>query len=92
MAGNVWEWTRSLFGRNWAKPDFGYPYRVDDARREDASANGDVLRVVRGGSWISHADYARSAYRNRFPPDNRDDNLGFRVVLRSSPASRAAGA
>ena len=92
LAGNVWEWTRSLWGKDWAKPDFGYPYRVDDARREDASAKDDVLRVVRGGSWLDHADGARCAVRYGLTPGRRLDFLGFRVVLRSSPVSRAAGA
>ena len=40
--------------------------------------------VVRGGSWNNHRDNARCANRNRNHPDNRNDNLGFRVVLRSS--------
>ncbi|HMW56563.1 MAG TPA: SUMF1/EgtB/PvdO family nonheme iron enzyme [Accumulibacter sp.] len=40
--------------------------------------------VVRGGSWNNHRDNARCAYRNRNHPGNRNDNLGFRVVLRSS--------
>jgi formylglycine-generating enzyme required for sulfatase activity len=25
MAGNVWEWTESLWGEDYEKPDFGYP-------------------------------------------------------------------
>ncbi len=40
--------------------------------------------VVRGGSWNNHRDNARCAYRNRNHPGNRNDKLGFRVVLRSS--------
>jgi hypothetical protein len=40
--------------------------------------------VVRGGSWNNHQDNARCAYRNRNQPDNRNNNLGFRVVLRAS--------
>ena len=91
LAGNVWEWTRSLFGRNWTKPDFSYPYRVGDAGREDAGAKDDVHRVVRGGSWIDLADGARCAYRGGSPPGGRSGDLGFRVVLRSSPVSRATG-
>ncbi len=41
-------------------------------------------KVVRGGSWNNHRDNARCAYRNRNQPDNRNNNLGFRVVLRSA--------
>ncbi|WP_366761191.1 SUMF1/EgtB/PvdO family nonheme iron enzyme [uncultured Thiodictyon sp.] len=40
--------------------------------------------VVRGGSWNNHRDNARGAYRNRNQPGNRNNNLGFRVVLRSA--------
>ncbi|MES9904115.1 MAG: SUMF1/EgtB/PvdO family nonheme iron enzyme [Sedimenticola sp.] len=39
---------------------------------------------MRGGSWNNHRDNARCAYRNRNQPDNRNNNLGFRVVLRST--------
>jgi len=41
-------------------------------------------RMLRGGSWLSTADYARAAYRNRDDPDRRDDHFGFRLVV-SSP-------
>ncbi len=85
MAGNVWEWTRSLFGKGFRSPDFRYPYRADDAEREDLRASDDVLRVVRGGSWGDHRDDARCAYRVRFTPDDIRGGLGFRLVLRSFP-------
>jgi hypothetical protein len=39
---------------------------------------------VRGGSWNNTSDNARCAYRNRNQPENRNNNLGFRVVLRSA--------
>ncbi|MCC5875577.1 MAG: SUMF1/EgtB/PvdO family nonheme iron enzyme [Candidatus Sumerlaeia bacterium] len=40
-------------------------------------------RVIRGGSWNNNPQNLRSANRNRNTPDNRNNNLGFRVV--SSP-------
>ena len=51
MAGNVWEWTRSLWGTDWRKPEFGYPYDANHPKREGLDAGDEVLRVVRGGSW-----------------------------------------
>ena len=38
-------------------------------------------RVLRGGSWINKGRNVRSAYRNRNDPDNRNDNIGFRLAL-----------
>jgi len=50
MSGNVWEWTRSLWGSDLGKPDFRYPYQPTDGREDPAAAN-DVRRVLRGGSF-----------------------------------------
>ncbi len=78
MSGNVWEWTRSLWGTDWQKPDFGYPYELSTmAERENFEAGDDVMRVVRGGSWLSHAVDARCVYRCGFnsglsPQPHRD--------------------
>ena len=38
-------------------------------------------RVNRGGSWNNNARNCRSANRNRNNPGNRNNNLGFRLVL-----------
>ena len=69
MAGNVWEWTNSLYRE--------YPYRSDDGR-EAASDRG--ARVLRGGSFDDASQLVRCAFRYRYFPENRDDHLGFRVV------------
>jgi hypothetical protein len=42
-----------------------------------------AARVVRGGSWNNNHQNARAASRNNNDPNNRNDNIGFRVV---SPA------
>lgn len=80
MSGNVWEWTRSLWGKEVNKPTFGYPYRADDGR-EDLTAPDDVRRVVRGGSFYEDARRVRCAVRNWYVPDLRSDRYGFRVVV-----------
>jgi formylglycine-generating enzyme required for sulfatase activity len=87
MIGNVWEWTRSLWGTGLEEPDFAYPYQADYARCEALDAGGEVYRVMRGGSWLSHRDLACCAYRDRDLPDDRLDHLGFRVMLRAAPVS-----
>lgn len=41
----------------------------------------DFDRVLRGGSWNNNGGNVRSAIRNRNRPDNRNDNIGFRLAL-----------
>lgn len=84
LAGNVWEWSRSLWGDYWREAKYRHPYLAEDGR-EDLTAGSDVLRVVRGGGWNDLQNYARCAYRNGARPDLRYNNLGFRVVLCVSP-------
>jgi formylglycine-generating enzyme required for sulfatase activity len=84
MAGNVWEWTRSLWGENWERPHFGYPYDPRDGR-EDLEAAG--LRVVRGGAWSSLEWYARCTSRLGKHPDYFRFDIGFRVAFPGSPVS-----
>jgi formylglycine-generating enzyme required for sulfatase activity len=86
LSGNVWEWTRSLWGEDWQEPDFDYPYDSEDGR-EDLEAGDDVVRVVRGGAFNLSSRGVRCAYRNLRIPHSRLDYLGFRVVV--SPFRRA---
>jgi formylglycine-generating enzyme required for sulfatase activity len=77
MAGNVWEWTRSLRAN--------YPYNPEDGRENlDAPQDVDwVLRVLRGGAFSSAHGNLRCAFRYRTNPHYRRDRvIGFRVVVR----------
>lgn len=38
-------------------------------------------RVLRGGSWINSAQNCRLSNRNNNDPENRNNNIGFRLVL-----------
>lgn len=81
MAGNVWEWTRSLWGKDGEKPDFRYPYNLTDGR-EQLGAPDEILRVLRGGSYWYSQRSARCAARSRDNPYLRYDYSGFRLVVR----------
>ncbi len=73
MAGNVWEWTRSI--------KQGYPYKADDGREDLA---GESSRVLRGGAFLNDPRYARCAYRHWNLPNNHDRLDGFRIVVSPS--------
>lgn len=70
MRGNAWEWCLT----KW-RDDYNGP--------SDEDPEGDIMRVVRGGSYYTFARYVRCALRSRFNPDLRDRSLGFRVVVAS---------
>ena len=77
MSGNVWEWTRSLWGEDREQPAFVYPYRPDDRRREDIGAPDTILRVLRGGSFYFSALNLRAALRLRLTPGGRTSTSAF---------------
>jgi formylglycine-generating enzyme required for sulfatase activity len=67
MAGNVWEWTISLF-----KP---YPYISE----ENIISQGN--HVLRGGSFMENRRGVRAAVRGQPFSGMMNSNLGFRVVI-----------
>ncbi len=76
MSGNVWEWTRSLWGE--------YPYSKGEGERqerEDLKATTMIARVVRGGAFDDDRGDVRCAVRDGSNPDNGGGNYGFRVVV-----------
>ena len=79
MAGNVWEWTLSRWGRTSVfRPDYKYPYDLADGREEP---DGPDLRVVRGGSWNFYLWFARCACRLGYFPVVFNTIVGLRVVV-----------
>jgi formylglycine-generating enzyme required for sulfatase activity len=80
LSGNVWEWTRSLWGEDWREPAFRYPYEPADGR-EDLDAPAEVLRVVRGGAFDGDQRFVRCAFRLGNLPYVRVRYNGLRGVL-----------
>ena len=68
MLGNVFEWTGDWYNAT-------YPGTVTDP----LGAGTGSYRVVRGGSWIDGARYARAASRYVGTPGDRGNSLGFRL-------------
>ena len=74
MAGNVWEWTSSVYRQD--------PFRgAVDAR----DANSRKARVVRGGSCLDDPGVLRVSIRSYFSPAYRSYNLGLRYARHRSP-------
>lgn len=71
MAGNVREWTSSLYQ--------AYPYDENDGR-EDLAAIGS--RVLRGSTWFNNGNYViLSANRYSVYPSTAFTDLGFRCAI-----------
>jgi formylglycine-generating enzyme required for sulfatase activity len=79
MAGNVWEWTRSLWEQEDKTP-YSYPYDPEDGRERFEVPN-NLRRVLRGGAVWDDQRLARCAFRYGGGPDHRVDGGGFRVVV-----------
>ncbi len=80
MAGNVWEWTTTLWGNARDVRSFVYPYRLGDGR-DDQDADDTFYRIIRGGSFKDEEHTLRSACRDLDPPFASLNNLGMRVVV-----------
>jgi len=79
MAGQVWEWTSTLWGSEMAAPSFRYPYAHDG--RDDLQASPDIRRVLRGGCFSSGPEKANCSYRGSLEPDGFWRGNGFRIVV-----------
>jgi formylglycine-generating enzyme required for sulfatase activity len=83
MAGNVWEWTSTQWGRDRAVTDFSYPYQANDGRevREALAGPFREMRIGRGGSFRDPPERLTCSTRARFPANSRRPTCGFRVAM-----------
>lgn len=86
MVGNVWEWAS-----DWYQAD----YYNQSSQKISANPNGPTKsydphdpfatkRVIKGGSFLCHADYCESyrpSARRGQTPDTGTSHIGFRLVL-----------
>ncbi|WP_377298221.1 SUMF1/EgtB/PvdO family nonheme iron enzyme [Rhizobium sp. SGZ-381] len=79
MAGEVWEWTTTLWGDDMTTPSFQYPYRDDG--REHLKAGPKIRRVLRGGCFSSGKLKACTTYRGSLEPDGFWRGNGFRIAV-----------
>ncbi len=80
MAGNVWEWTRSLWRNGGERAEGSFSYSSDDQKVDSELI---FRRVLRGGSWDDHCHRARCAFRLWYDPRFGSEGIGFRVVMRN---------
>lgn len=79
MAGQIWEWTSTLWGKDMAHPDYTYPYCNDG--REDLNAPATIRRVLRGGCFSSPSLKANCSYRGSLEPNGFWRGNGFRIAV-----------
>jgi formylglycine-generating enzyme required for sulfatase activity len=77
LAGNVWEWCRTRWGRAWQTLEYRYPYDATDGREDEGRR---FARGMRGGSWFDSWVQAAAPNRGRYLPGSRGSNIGFRLV------------
>jgi len=76
MSGNVWEWVSDFYAKDY--------YATSPIRNPKGPAAGSK-RSVRGGSWADDEQSLLSTRRANRSPNERSDQIGFRVVVSPLP-------
>jgi formylglycine-generating enzyme required for sulfatase activity/serine/threonine protein kinase len=74
MHGNVWEWCLDGYQSNFS----------DLATTTDPVGRSDEKGVLRGGSFLRLASECRSASRRAVQFSEKDETIGFRVILKAN--------
>ncbi|MDH3981926.1 MAG: formylglycine-generating enzyme family protein [Kiritimatiellaceae bacterium] len=72
MSGNVSEWCT-----DWYHPD----YYSQTPRLNPAGPRDGVMRILRGGNWLSPAEECTVTHRDSYAPQAPNSAIGFRLVL-----------
>jgi formylglycine-generating enzyme required for sulfatase activity/class 3 adenylate cyclase len=72
MNGNVWEWVQDYYAKDY--------FVTSPIRNPKGPASG-AKRSIRGGSWTNGDSTLRVARRGSRNPTDRNDQIGFRVVV-----------
>ncbi len=84
LAGNVWEWSRSVHGKIR-----GEELEIEgmaEAMKTELEADGDEPRWILGGSYYNDSSSVGCSARLRLHPYYWNGNFGFRVVLLPFPS------
>jgi formylglycine-generating enzyme required for sulfatase activity len=82
MAGNVWEWTNTLWGQESTPAEYPYPYDPIDGRESSTPrAPYRELRICRGGSFNDPPEWVTCTVRARYAANIRGRRHGFRVAM-----------
>lgn len=72
LSGNIFEWCFDIFNLN------------ESTKKSGELHSATSLRTIRGGSFNTVSHFVRAGFRGRFPAEQRNDTIGFRLCKTNS--------